>query len=88
MRGVEVLALRWVAIISSYDLLLKSALINSVNEISTLADFEECHRLQELYLRKNKIPDLTELAYIQVSLQLLEEKILQLLLNLIHSTMF
>lgn len=71
MRGVEVLALRWVAIISSYDLLLKSALINSVNEISTLADFEECHRLQELYLRKNKIPDLTELAYIQVSLQLL-----------------
>lgn len=39
----------------------------SVNQISTLADFEDCERLQELYLRKNNIPDLSELAYIQVN---------------------
>lgn len=39
----------------------------SVNQISTLADFEDCERLQELYLRKNNIPDLSELAYLQVS---------------------
>lgn len=38
----------------------------SVNKISTLAPFEECVNLQELYLRKNNIQDLNDLAYLQV----------------------
>lgn len=38
----------------------------SVNKISGLADFEDCHKLQELYLRKNNIKDINDLAYLQV----------------------
>uniref|UniRef100_A0A336LY19 CSON010103 protein n=1 Tax=Culicoides sonorensis TaxID=179676 RepID=A0A336LY19_CULSO len=37
----------------------------SVNKISTLAPFEECLNLQELYLRKNNIQDINDLAYLQ-----------------------
>ena len=33
----------------------------SVNKITTLADFENCSKLQELYLRKNLISDLKEM---------------------------
>ncbi|XP_050098432.1 uncharacterized protein LOC126579144 isoform X6 [Anopheles aquasalis] len=37
----------------------------SVNRISTLADFENCLNLQELYLRKNNLTDINELVYLQ-----------------------
>ncbi|XP_017060001.1 adenylate cyclase, terminal-differentiation specific isoform X3 [Drosophila ficusphila] len=37
----------------------------SVNKISTLSPFEECLKLQELYLRKNNITDINEIAYLQ-----------------------
>ncbi|XP_026849871.1 transcription factor mef2A isoform X4 [Drosophila persimilis] len=37
----------------------------SVNKISTLAHFEDCSKLQELYLRKNHIQDINEIAYLQ-----------------------
>ena len=37
----------------------------SVNKISTLADFEQCHKLQELYLRKNLVSDLKEMHHLQ-----------------------
>ncbi|XP_055614619.1 ras guanine nucleotide exchange factor P-like isoform X2 [Uranotaenia lowii] len=37
----------------------------SVNRISTLADFENCLNLQELYLRKNNISDIDELVFLQ-----------------------
>ena len=40
----------------------------SVNKISSLADFEDCHKLQELYLRKNNIKDINDLVYLQVKL--------------------
>lgn len=38
----------------------------SVNKISSLADFEDCQKLQELYLRKNNIKDINDLVYLQV----------------------
>ncbi|XP_046806880.1 dynein axonemal assembly factor 1 isoform X8 [Lucilia cuprina] len=37
----------------------------SVNKISTLQPFEDCLKLQELYLRKNNIQDINEIAYLQ-----------------------
>lgn len=37
----------------------------SVNKITSLADFEDCRNLQELYLRKNNIQDINEIAYLQ-----------------------
>lgn len=37
----------------------------SVNRVSTLADFENCLKLQELYLRKNNIQDINDLVYLQ-----------------------
>lgn len=37
----------------------------SVNRIGSLADFENCLNLQELYLRKNNITDIDELMYLQ-----------------------
>ncbi|XP_055533917.1 cilia- and flagella-associated protein 410 isoform X4 [Wyeomyia smithii] len=37
----------------------------SVNRISTLADFENCLNLQELYLRKNNLTEIDELVYLQ-----------------------
>lgn len=47
--------------------------IFSVNKISSLADFEECPNLQELYLRKNCIQDINDLVYLQVSMIILHE---------------
>uniref|UniRef100_A0A182UJ40 U2A'/phosphoprotein 32 family A C-terminal domain-containing protein n=1 Tax=Anopheles melas TaxID=34690 RepID=A0A182UJ40_9DIPT len=40
-------------------------LVFVVNRISTLADFENCINLQELYLRKNNLTDIDELVYLQ-----------------------
>ncbi|TMW52186.1 hypothetical protein DOY81_002745 [Sarcophaga bullata] len=37
----------------------------SVNKINTLQPFEDCLKLQELYLRKNNIQDINEIAYLQ-----------------------
>ncbi|XP_064545985.1 putative cyclin-dependent serine/threonine-protein kinase DDB_G0272797/DDB_G0274007 isoform X9 [Drosophila montana] len=37
----------------------------SVNKISTLAPFEDCTKLQELYLRKNNIQNINEIGYLQ-----------------------
>ncbi|XP_067646659.1 dynein axonemal assembly factor 11 isoform X7 [Eurosta solidaginis] len=37
----------------------------SVNKITTLQPFEDCQKLQELYLRKNNIQDINEIAYLQ-----------------------
>ncbi|XP_060655567.1 putative cyclin-dependent serine/threonine-protein kinase DDB_G0272797/DDB_G0274007 isoform X4 [Drosophila nasuta] len=37
----------------------------SVNKISTLEPFEDCLKLQELYLRKNNIQNLNEISYLQ-----------------------
>ncbi|XP_054732919.1 centrosomal and chromosomal factor isoform X6 [Anastrepha obliqua] len=37
----------------------------SVNKITTLQPFEDCHKLQELYLRRNNIQDINEIAYLQ-----------------------
>jgi len=37
----------------------------SLNRISSLRDFVGCHKLTELYLRKNLIADLTEIKYLQ-----------------------
>ncbi|XP_045114658.1 uncharacterized protein LOC123506544 isoform X10 [Portunus trituberculatus] len=37
----------------------------SVNRISTLADFQYCQNLQELYIRKNNITDINEVLYLR-----------------------
>jgi len=37
----------------------------SVNCITTLADIQNCKNLQELYIRKNKIPDLNEVCWLR-----------------------
>jgi len=37
----------------------------SVNCIITLADIQNCKNLQELYIRKNKIPDLNEVCWLR-----------------------
>ncbi|XP_031837281.1 uncharacterized protein LOC116429037 isoform X4 [Nomia melanderi] len=37
----------------------------SVNNISTLADFQYCLSLQDLFIRKNNIKDLNEVCYLQ-----------------------
>ncbi|GAB6025262.1 hypothetical protein CHUAL_010682 [Chamberlinius hualienensis] len=37
----------------------------SVNSITTLADFAHCPNLQELYVRKNKVSDLSEILYLR-----------------------
>lgn len=37
----------------------------SVNRISTLADFQYCANLQELYIRKNNIADINEILYLR-----------------------
>ncbi|XP_037898796.1 protein tilB homolog [Glossina fuscipes] len=39
--------------------------MSDVNKITTLQPFEDCQKLQELYLRKNNIQDLNEIAYLQ-----------------------
>ncbi|KAA0200306.1 hypothetical protein HAZT_HAZT007300 [Hyalella azteca] len=37
----------------------------SVNQISTLVDFQWCTNLQELYIRKNNVKDINELLYLR-----------------------
>jgi len=37
----------------------------SVNNISTLEDISHCRNLQELYIRKNKIPDISEICWLR-----------------------
>ncbi|XP_072749243.1 uncharacterized protein [Anoplolepis gracilipes] len=37
----------------------------SINNISTLADFQYCHKLQDLFIRRNNIKDLNEICYLQ-----------------------
>jgi len=37
----------------------------SVNSINTLADIQHCKNLQELYIRKNCIPDISEICYLR-----------------------
>lgn len=37
----------------------------SVNQIQTLADFQYCPNLQELYIRKNSISDINEVLYLR-----------------------
>lgn len=37
----------------------------SVNTISTLADIQNCKNLQELYIRKNQIPDIGEILWLR-----------------------
>lgn len=37
----------------------------SVNSISTLKDFARCKQLTELYIRKNKIENLSEIHYLK-----------------------
>lgn len=37
----------------------------SVNRINTLADFQFCQNLQELYIRKNNITDINEVLYLR-----------------------
>lgn len=37
----------------------------SVNSIATLSDIGHCKNLQELYIRKNKIPDISEICWLQ-----------------------
>ena len=36
-----------------------------MNQIKTLADFQNCVRLQELYVRKNNIHDLRDVCYLK-----------------------
>ena len=40
-------------------------MFHSVNSISTLADIQHCQNLQELYIRKNCIPDISEICYLR-----------------------
>lgn len=37
----------------------------SINKITTLRDFQNCSKLQELYVRRNNIKSLSELRYLQ-----------------------
>jgi Leucine-rich repeat (LRR) protein len=37
----------------------------SVNKIGSLSDFQYCHNLQELYIRKNNIRELNQILYLQ-----------------------
>lgn len=36
-----------------------------MNNIDTLADFQYCHNLRDLFIRKNNIKDLNEVCYLQ-----------------------
>ena len=50
---------KWLLFVSKYiD-------FSSVNQITTLADFQWCSNLQELYIRKNNIKDINELLYLR-----------------------
>ena len=59
----------------------------TVNQLSTLEDFQQCYKLKELYLRKNSIPaDVRQLDYLSTLsslkvLSLIENPISRLLPN-------
>lgn len=36
-----------------------------MNQIRSLADFQNCYQLQELYIRKNNIKDLRDVCYLR-----------------------
>lgn len=40
-------------------------LFYSINKIRSLADFQYCPRLEELYVRQNDIRDLNQVCYLQ-----------------------
>lgn len=41
------------------------SLLFSINKIHSLADFQFCKRLEELYIRQNDIQDVNEVMYLQ-----------------------
>ena len=45
--------------------MIKYIFLYSVNAISTLSDIQHCQNLQELYIRKNKIPDISEICWLR-----------------------
>lgn len=50
------------------DLMVRSCMdifSYSLNKIKSLADFQHCRNLVELYVRRNEIRDLSELCYLQ-----------------------
>merc|ERR1711892_612718 len=59
----------WGAELSDISVLRKlknvEVLSLSVNTISTLADIQFCKNLQELYIRKNRIPDISEICWLR-----------------------
>jgi len=59
----------WGAELSDVSVLRKlknvEVLSLSVNTISTLGDIQNCKNLQELYIRKNQIPDISEICWIK-----------------------
>lgn len=59
----------WGSELSDVSLLRKmfnvEVLSLSVNNIGSLGDFQFCKKLQELYIRKNVIKDLTEICYLK-----------------------
>ena len=65
--AIEVCALGRIGIeIAKYIPLFDPILMRfSVNSISTLADIQHCQNLQELYIRKNCIPDISEICYLR-----------------------
>jgi Leucine-rich repeat (LRR) protein len=58
----------WGQDLDDVSLLAKLATVEilslSVNKIASLRDFRHCTRLQELYLRKNEVSDVSELTYL------------------------
>jgi len=59
----------WGAELSDISVLRKlihvEVLSLSVNTISTLSDIQNCKNLQELYIRKNQIPDISEICWLR-----------------------
>ncbi|XP_043188784.1 serine/arginine repetitive matrix protein 1-like isoform X2 [Amphibalanus amphitrite] len=72
-RGAELNSIRklncWGSEISDVAVVRKlpniEVLALSVNNISTLADFQHCQNLSELYIRQNNIQDLNEVVYLK-----------------------
>ncbi|XP_011635525.1 protein C21orf2 homolog isoform X2 [Pogonomyrmex barbatus] len=48
-----------------YFLFFDIILIIGINNINTLADFQYCPKLRELFIRRNNIKDLNEVCYLQ-----------------------
>ncbi|XP_037080317.1 uncharacterized protein LOC119101142 isoform X2 [Pollicipes pollicipes] len=72
-RGAELNSIRklncWGSEISDVSVVRKlpniEVLALSVNNITTLVDFQYCHNLSELYIRQNNITDLNEVVYLK-----------------------